>query len=276
MRVLLAENNLANSLVARSILLRDGHHVRVARNGAETIQLALRDPYDVILLDIMMPVLDGLQTVQRFRRPTGMSARGGPRLFALTAYDSPEDIATYWEAGFDGMIAKPLRSGDLDRAFTISAGGAMPTLNCLPEGTSERTYHPLLDESVIHNGPGQADELTRTRIWRSYRESLSDALREISYTLPGCVARDRAALARFRKALHSLRSASLMVGMDRAPHLAGQLRDVPEDRLVHDVANLLRAVRDSLPLLEALLVEASLSSVAARKGAVGMQMGGEH
>jgi len=64
MRVLLAENNLSNRLVARSILEREGHDVSIVTNGAEAAYKIQSKRFDVLLLDIVMPIMDGFQTVQ--------------------------------------------------------------------------------------------------------------------------------------------------------------------------------------------------------------------
>jgi len=269
MRVLLAENNLANSLVARSILERENHIVTVVANGVDAIGRARVEPYDIVLLDIVMPLMNGLQSVQYLRPPfSDLFASVRPYVFALTAYDRPDDISAYHDAGFDGVIAKPLRIGDLDASLArVRNGGGptlTPTLTGIAANVTDAGSRPLLDEAIIRDGPGLADDITRERIWRSYRQGLSTALREISECLPGCLSCDARDTERFQAALHSLRSASLTVGMDRAPHLASELRGMPIEELITGVAKLLHAVRDSLPQLEQALLEVSAESVATR------------
>lgn len=269
MRVLLAENNLSNSLIARSILEREGHVVTLVVNGVDAIGRARAEPFDIILLDIVMPVMDGMESVQYLRPPLSkMSASARPHIFAHTAYDRPDDISAYHEAGFDGVIAKPLRKGDLCAALArVENGGGptlTPTLTGIAANSPDAASRPLLDEAIIRDGPGLADDVTRERIWRSYRQGLSAALREISGCLPGCLNRDEKDIERFQAAIHSLRSASLTVGMDRAPHLASELRSVPIEELITGVAKLLHAVRESLPKLEQALIDVSAESVATR------------
>jgi len=269
MRVLLAENNQSNSLVARSILEREGHVVTIVPNGVEAIGRARVEPFDIILLDIVMPVMDGLESVQYLRPPLSkMLVSVRPYVFALTAYDRPDDIAAYQQAGFDGVIAKPLRKGDLHASFSRVKNGdgptLTPTLTGIAANSPDAASRPLLDEAIIRDGAGLADDVTRERIWRSYRQGLSVALREISRCLPGCLNRDVHDTERLQAALHSLRSASLTVGMDRAPYLASELRGAPIEDLTTGVAKLLHAVRDSLPQLEQALLDISAESVATR------------
>lgn len=253
MRVLVAENNLSNSLIARLILERENHEVTIVANGAEAIVKAQSMLFDVLLLDIVMPVMNGFQTVQYLRQLTAQPAH----IFALSAYDTEKDIALYSAAGFDGLIAKPLRPGDLMAALTVKKGGGRPSLIGVAANSQEAKSRPLLDEDVIRDGPGQADDVTRGRIWRNYRTDLSAALKALSRALPGYLEQDISASETFLNALHALRSASLTVGLNRAPYLAKELRDAPTDQIIEGVARLLHAVRDSLPALETVLLDIS-------------------
>lgn len=256
MRVLLAENNLTNSLVARLILERENHDVTIVTNGAEAIVKTQSSPYDVLLLDIVMPVMDGFQTVQYLHKMMSRPAH----IFALSAYDTEKDIALYQAAGFDGVIAKPLRPGDLSAALTVRKGHGRPSLIGVAANAQDAKARPLLDETVIRDGPGHADEVTRERIWRSYRSGLSTALKDLSRALPGYLEYDKPSREAFLNALHSLRSASLTVGMNRAPYLAKELREAPTDQIIEGMARLLHAVRDSLPVLETVLLDVSQGS----------------
>lgn len=257
MRVLIAENNSTNSLIARLILERENHQVTIVTNGAEAIVKAQSKSFDVLLLDIVMPVMDGFQTVQYLRQLTTRP----DHIFALSAYDTQKDIALYRAAGFDGMIAKPLRPGDLTAALAIEAGGGRASLIGVAANNQDANVRPLLDEAIVREGPGQADDVTRARIWRSYRLGLSTSLKDISRALPGYLEQDKPSREAFLNALHSFRSASLTVGMNRAPYLAKELRDAPTDQIIEGVARLLHAVRDSLPVLETVLLDVSRGSV---------------
>lgn len=253
MRVLLAENNLSNSLVARLILEREQHDVTVVTNGAEAIAKTQSRLYDVLLLDIVMPVMNGFQTVQYLQslisKPT--------HIFALSAYDTQADIALYRAAGFDGVIAKPLRPGDLLAALSLEISGHRPSIIGVAANVQDAKSRPLLDETIIRESAGQADDVTRERIWRNFRSELSTALKEISRALPGYLEQDTPSREAFFNALHSLRSISLTVGMNRAPFLAKELREAPSDQIIDGVARLLHAVRDSLPVLETVLLDVS-------------------
>ncbi|MDX2024648.1 MAG: PAS domain S-box protein [Deltaproteobacteria bacterium] len=111
LRVLVAEDNAINQLVARSLLSRDGHAVAVADNGFMAFEMFKTGAWDVVLMDVQMPELDGLQATRSIR--TWETTQGNNRVpvFALTASAMPEERSACIAAGMDGVVAKPL-TGD--------------------------------------------------------------------------------------------------------------------------------------------------------------------
>ena len=236
----------------------------MASDGKNAIKLAVSTEFDAILLDIVMPSLGGLQTATHLKSFMASGCIAPTPLIALTAYDTPYDVDRCNRAGFDALIAKPLRKGDLDAALNGIDISTTTSLVKSAANSTDASSLPLLDETVIRSGPGMADEVTRHRIWHSYRSSLSRSLKDIAYNLPRSLEGDLQSTEAFRAALHSLRSASLTVGMNRAPYLARELRFVSTDDLVPKTAELLKTVRETLPLLNDVLVELTGESITPR------------
>lgn len=114
LRVLVVEDNTVNQKVALLLLSRLGYSADIAANGREGVDAALRQPYDLILMDIQMPELDGLSaTRELLRRLSG----GRPRIVAMTANASPDDRQVCLEAGMDDYISKPVTPGALTEAL---------------------------------------------------------------------------------------------------------------------------------------------------------------
>ncbi|MEM1416613.1 MAG: ATP-binding protein, partial [Myxococcota bacterium] len=113
LRVLLAEDNAVNQKVATKLLQRLGITPDVASNGAEAVELVHQARYDLILMDMQMPVMDGLQATRTIRE-SGLDPQ--PRILALTANAMPEDRKRCLDAGMDGFLAKPLRLETLRKA----------------------------------------------------------------------------------------------------------------------------------------------------------------
>ena len=118
LRVLLAEDNPVNQAVGRAMLARLGHTVEVAGNGQEALDEALRQRYDVVLMDVHMPAMDGLDATRaiRARVPTAQQ----PRIIALTASSLDEDRHNCAAAGMDGYLLKPIRLQQLATSLTAA------------------------------------------------------------------------------------------------------------------------------------------------------------
>jgi CheY-like chemotaxis protein len=115
LRVLLAEDNVVNQKVAVLLLEKLGHRADVAANGLEVMQAMKRQPYDVILMDVQMPELDGLEACRRIHREWPPNQR--PRIVAMTASAMEEDRQACLDAGMDDYIAKPVRLPNLQLAL---------------------------------------------------------------------------------------------------------------------------------------------------------------
>ena len=112
LRVLLAEDNSVNQKVALLLLERLGHRVDVVGNGGEALAaLRLRD-YDVVLMDVQMPVMDGLEATRRIRAE--LPSERQPRIVAMTANAMVEDREVASAAGMDDYLAKPFRPEALE------------------------------------------------------------------------------------------------------------------------------------------------------------------
>ena len=115
LRVLVVDDHATIRIAVRMLLRKLGHQVDVAEDGRAALEVACRGGYDVVLLDIRMPGMDGLEVVHRLRSrlPPGSSTR----IFAHTADADHEDRAYYHAAGVDDVLAKPVRTADLVTAF---------------------------------------------------------------------------------------------------------------------------------------------------------------
>ena len=114
-RVLLAEDNVVNQQVALGTLKNLGYRADIAANGLEVLQALHRQSYDIILMDVQMPELDGLDATRRIRQEFPASRQ--PRIIAMTANAFSEDRDRCIEAGMDDYISKPVRKEVLAAAL---------------------------------------------------------------------------------------------------------------------------------------------------------------
>lgn len=105
LRILLVEDNLANQLVATAYLTRAGHTVEKAGTGVEAIDKFYAKDFDLVLMDVQMPSIDGLECARMIR--TGPRKAGVP-IIALTANALRRDQQKCIEAGMNGYFAKPI------------------------------------------------------------------------------------------------------------------------------------------------------------------------
>ena len=128
-RVLVAEDNAVNQLVAVRLLEQRGFEVEVAANGREALEMHERSPYDAIFMDCQMPELDGYETTREIRRREG-SERHTP-IIAMTASTMPGDTERCLAAGMDYYSGKPISPAGLDYVIAQALGpqyaGVSPT-----------------------------------------------------------------------------------------------------------------------------------------------------
>ena len=106
LRVLVAEDNPAIQKILRALLEADGHQLAVVSDGGHAVATAASQTFDVILMDVMMPVMDGLTAAQRIRELGGRA--GGIPIIALTANALVGDRDRYLAAGMTDCLSKPI------------------------------------------------------------------------------------------------------------------------------------------------------------------------
>ncbi len=115
LNILLAEDNVINQKLAVALLARWGHRVTVAANGQIALDQLAQRRFDLVLMDMMMPVMDGLEATQRFR--AGEQGARTP-IVAMTANVMQGDRDRCLQAGMDDYIAKPIETAELQRVLT--------------------------------------------------------------------------------------------------------------------------------------------------------------
>jgi signal transduction histidine kinase/DNA-binding response OmpR family regulator len=113
LRILLAEDNAVNQKLALRLLQQMGYRADLAANGIEAVEATRRQPYDLVLMDVQMPEMDGLEATRRIRKHGG----GGPRIVAMTANAMQGDREACLAAGMDDYVTKPIRVAELVRAL---------------------------------------------------------------------------------------------------------------------------------------------------------------
>ena len=120
LRVLIADDNALNQNLLKRLVSKLGHTVDVVSNGREAVAAVAQEPYDAVLMDVLMPEMDGLVAAEAICRRWPRGNR--PRLIALTAMAGPGDQERCMRAGFDDYMSKPVRLDDLTESLKAAAG----------------------------------------------------------------------------------------------------------------------------------------------------------
>lgn len=116
LRILLAEDNPVNQLVATRLLERQGHTVTVVGDGRNALEILERERFDVVLMDVQMPDVDGLEAVGEIRRREALTGMHIP-VIALTAHAMKGDSERCRAAGMDAYLSKPIQLAELRRVL---------------------------------------------------------------------------------------------------------------------------------------------------------------
>lgn len=125
LKVLVVEDNVVNQRLISTLLAQEGHSVLLATNGLEAIEMAARNDFDIILMDIQMPVMDGLEASRIIRSAESLGTRRVP-IIALTANAVNGVSQQCREAGMDGYLTKPLKTREIVDAVEKMAIAGWP------------------------------------------------------------------------------------------------------------------------------------------------------
>ena len=256
--ILLAEDDEVNRKVALHMLESLGCPADDVTNGVEVLDAVGRRPYDVILLDIQMPKLDGLETARRLRarwpNPTG------PWLIAITANAIRGDREKCLAAGMDDYISKPLRRSDLRAALERYQDGAAAT------GRSVESASPSLSPVAETSGGGLVLDLSVLEDLRDLDDGEGEILRETidvfldttPERLDGLLQALQAGDAETAERLaHTLKSSSGIVGGRRMMAICAELENAFRNDVPVDAAALVQRISEQFSDLRAELDEAA-------------------
>lgn len=252
LRVLLAEDNPLNQKVALHMLKRLGYSADVAANGREVLDRVASATYDVVLMDVMMPELDGIETTRRLIASVPPERR--PRIIALTANALTGDRERCLQAGMDDYLTKPLILEDLGATLGRYQSRTVPhpVADCASD--EDEAHHEIARRAVrtLTNFLGADDPQFMKRL---VREFLQNAARLLAEARRAASAGDAPAL---QAAVHTLKSSSTMFGADHLATLCSEIEQRAErhdlDGAVEQTATLERSFARVLCALQPLAV----------------------
>jgi signal transduction histidine kinase/FixJ family two-component response regulator/HPt (histidine-containing phosphotransfer) domain-containing protein len=245
LRILVAEDNFVNQAVARGLLVRRGHTVTVVDNGRAALEALEREQYDLVLMDVQMPDMDGLEATRRIREDERRTGRH-IRIVAMTAEAMQGDRERCLDAGMDGYLSKPIDHAVLDSVVGNACTG---DLRPRDEGTTAAVSPIDIEEFFARTG-GDGDLL---------RDVLQIFARECEPQLASIAdavnARDS---ARIRATAHALKGAAGNISARPLFEAAGVLERIGADGRVEAAPSAWRVVaEEAIRVLDALRSEAA-------------------
>jgi CheY-like chemotaxis protein/HPt (histidine-containing phosphotransfer) domain-containing protein len=230
LRLLLAEDNVVNQRVARLTLERLGYRADVVGNGIEALDALARRRYDVVLMDVQMPELDGLEATRRICRDWPAPQR--PRIIAMTANAIQGDREECLAAGMDDYISKPVRIEELIRALERCAPTERSDAEPAPAPADE-SAPPVLDRTVLAR--------LQAELGDDEPEIIAELIEMFLADSPQQLASMRAALADgaaeiVQRAAHSLKASSASMGAQRLAAACANVELLARDRQLDEIA----------------------------------------
>jgi CheY-like chemotaxis protein/HPt (histidine-containing phosphotransfer) domain-containing protein len=243
LRLLLTEDNLVNQKLALRLLEKRGHSVLVVANGRQAVEVLREQSFDVVLMDVQMPEMDGFEAT-RIIRERELDSGGHVPIVAMTAHAMKGDRERCLEVGMDGYVSKPLHPTELFKAVeslgNVSAAGGRITSRRKPDGV------PTFDMAAALDITGGDVALMREIIAVFVEEYpvLLKAFRD------GVAHRDAANIQRIA---HSLRGAVGAFGPTEAQDLAEQLETMAQNQKLAGAEEALRQLERALDELRVAL-----------------------
>ena len=237
-RILIAEDLPMNRELAGAILARAGHEVDMAEDGEQALEKARSGDYDIILMDIQMPKMDGLSATRAIRALAG--ARGQVPIVALTANALPDQVREFMRAGMNGHVAKPIRQPDLHKAIRA----ALAEQGAAPAAAAAAAPAPAFDETAF----AEVREMLAADRLREHLERLD---RDLEALIAGGLDTEAA-----RAMVHKLISQTGMIGFTHFSRVAADTEGaIDGEGTAAALAGLRRAARPVRERLAGLIAE---------------------
>ena len=249
LKILLAEDNPTNKKLALLTLERLGYLADSAANGKEVLAALERQTYDVILMDMQMPEMDGLEATRQICQRWPVNER--PRIVAMTANASKGDYEACMEAGMNDFIAKPIRLQELIEALNKCASttiASTPPAVLEEPSTQELTYFDPEGLKNIQELVGNNPENFQILV-DSFLSETPSLLRELH------TAHTTMDAAKLQRAAHTLKSTARDFGASHLSELGKALEQIAKDSNFSEIPFLISQVDNSFDKAKELLLK---------------------
>ncbi len=237
LRILVAEDNPVNQKLVSMILGRAGHTVDLVGNGFEAVAAMQNCPYDIVLMDMQMPVMDGPAAAAAIRQLPG--AAGRTPIIALTANVLPEHRARCIASGMNGLLAKPLDARELLATIADQCAENLPVASASVVAAGDATNaEPIIDDARLSLLRAQIGDEALRDLLATIPDAAANCLRELRRAL------DCNDLAGVRQIGHDMKGLAGNFGVARLEGLARKLEGQGAD--LHAIHGLIPHLEDAV------------------------------
>jgi CheY-like chemotaxis protein/HPt (histidine-containing phosphotransfer) domain-containing protein len=212
LRILLAEDSLVNQRLAVGLLEKWGHSISVVNNGKQAVAALLHGDFDLVIMDVQMPEMDGLEATELIRAQEKVSGKHVP-ILAMTAHAMKGDRELCLAAGMDAYLAKPVRAKMLRQALAELVGGRTA---CQASDNGERSREGRVDWTVALQAV-QQDRALLKEVVEAFLEEYPKQLADLRAGI------ERGDAATAKRAAHTLKGSLRYFGATRACDAAYRL-----------------------------------------------------
>jgi PAS domain S-box-containing protein len=235
LQILLAEDDVVNRRLAENILKKRGHVVVCAKNGREVLDVLHNRQFDVILMDIQMPEMDGLEAVYIIKHSDSLYASAKTPVIALTAHAMKGDRERFIEAGMDDFVSKPFKMQELVEVVE-KYGRKTPVSGididaALPRFDGDKELFQEVRKAYCEDAPRQI-------------EKLNDAIKNNDFCL-------------IERIAHSLKSASAIVGAGLVQSMAERIEQRARDKKIDEICMYYEELKKEMDKIPDLIVKSS-------------------
>jgi len=243
LRILLAEDNKLNQKFVSCLLTQSGHQVFCVDDGKEVLQAMEQMRFDLILMDVQMPELDGVATTKMIRSSTNNTMHTDTPIIALTAYAMKGDRERFINAGMDDYITKPVNFNELKWIMTRVLNTRRKHFSeNLPDHKTDAPLPSLDRQTGLHRVKGKKELLSE--LYEMFITDLPNLIQKMT------ISAEQSDFETLSNAAHRLKSTSGTIGAIRTQNLAHQIEIAARNHSLKKVSQLMPELVDEVKQLE--------------------------